>query len=85
MQNLSASIADDQLFESILANVWQLDSANRIEDQYAGNTILNMGAKKRFDIKTSSYLIDHHRYMINGGSVSQNTPFETYAKLPTAK
>jgi hypothetical protein len=40
MQNLSSSIADDQLFESILINVWQLDSVNRIEDEYAGIAVL---------------------------------------------
>mgnify|MGYP000897611308 CR=1 FL=1 len=41
---------------------------------------VNIGSKKRFDMKNNnnSYLIDHHRYMINGGTVSQNAPFGTY-------
>lgn len=71
-ENLSLSIADDQLFESICQNFWKIGSIARIEDEYAGS-------RKIFDPSKKGYLQDHHRYAVNGGSVSQNAPFGTFS------
>jgi hypothetical protein len=85
MENFSASISDDQLFETIMNAVWRLESVVKIEEEYAGNSLNYLGSKKRFDMKNNSYLIDHHRYMIDGGTVSQNAPFGTYNEITYPK
>ena len=71
-ENLSLSIPEDQLFESIALNFWKIGSVVRIEDEYAGS-------RKVFDPSKKGYLQDHHRYALNGGSVSENAPFGTYS------
>lgn len=74
-QNLSLSVSEDQLFESIALTFWKISSLVKIQQEYAGS-------RKVFDPKKSAYLQDHHRYAYNGGSVSQNAPFGTF-NLPT--
>ena len=71
-ENLSLSISEDQLFESIAQNFWKIGSVVRIEDEYAGS-------RKLFDPTKKGYLQDHHRYALNGGSVSSNAPFGTFS------
>lgn len=70
MENVSLSILDDKLFESVLYNFWKLDTSSSILDKYAGS-------RKLFDGTKNNYLMDHHRYVVQGGSVSQNAPFGT--------
>lgn len=60
---------DDRLFESILLNFWKLESSTNISEKYAGS-------RKVIELK-NSYLLDHHRQVVKGGSVSQNAPFGT--------
>lgn len=67
---MSLSIIDDKLYESILQNFWRLESSLNINEKYAGS-------RKVFDTSKNSYLLDHHRNVVNGGSVSQNAPFGT--------
>ena len=69
---MSLSIAEDQLFESLALNFWKIGSIVRIEEQYAGS-------RKIFDHKQKGYLQDHHRYAINGGTVTENAPFGTFS------
>ena len=71
-ENLSLSVAEDQLFESIALNFWKIGSVGRIQDEYAGS-------RKTFDPSKKGYLQDHHRYALNGGTVSQNAPFGTFS------
>ena len=63
IQNLSLTTPEDQLFESLAVNFWRVDPVVKIEEQYAGS-------RKLFDPKQKGYLIDHHRYAINGGTVT---------------
>lgn len=70
-ENLSLSIPENQLFESIANNFWKIESSSRIEEQYAGS-------RKLFDPSYKGYLLDHHRYAIKGGSVTDNAPFGTF-------
>jgi hypothetical protein len=70
LENLSLSVIDDKLYESILQNFWRLESGANISEKYAGS-------RKVFDTSKNSYLMDHHRYAVKGGSVSQNAPFGT--------
>ena len=72
MDNLSLSVIDDKLFESILFNFWRLDNSSSILEKYAGS-------RKLFDHSKNGYLLDHHRNYIKGGSVSQNAPFGTFS------
>lgn len=61
---------DDKLFESIMFNFWKVNTSINIQEQYAGS-------RKLFDPTKNGYLMDHHRYVVKGGSVSQNAPFGT--------
>ena len=61
---------EDMLFESILQNFWKMQSNVNIQDMYAGS-------RKLFDPASKSYLMDHHRYAVKGGSISSNAPFGT--------
>ena len=70
LENLSLSVIDDKLYESVLQNFWRLESGLNINEKYAGS-------RKVFDASKNSYLMDHHRYVVKGGSVSQNAPFGT--------
>ena len=72
MDNLSLSVIDDKLFESILFNFWRLDNSSSILEKYAGS-------RKIFDHSKNGYILDHHRNYIKGGSVSQNAPFGTFS------
>lgn len=74
-ENLSLSISEDQLFEALALNFWKIDSLVKIKEQYAGS-------RKVFDPSKKGYLQDHHKYAVNGGSVSQNAPFGT-SSTPT--
>ena len=67
---MSLSISEDQVFESILQNFWKMQSKTNINDMYAGS-------RKLFDPSKKSYLMDHHRYAVKGGSISSNAPFGT--------
>jgi hypothetical protein len=40
LENVGYAIPDDQLFETTLVAVWRLGSESRIEDQYAGKTLI---------------------------------------------
>ena len=75
MESVSLSIIDDKLFESMMFNFWKLDTSSNILNQYAGS-------RKYFDPTKNNYLMDHHKYVIQGGSVSQSAPFGT-SKEPT--
>ena len=70
MENLSLSIIDDRLYESILHNFWRVDSSTNISEKYAGS-------RKVFESTKNCYLMDHHKSVVKGGSVSQNAPFGT--------
>jgi hypothetical protein len=35
------------------------------------------GSRKLFDQKQKSYLMDHHRYAVKGGTISSNAPYGT--------
>ncbi len=72
MQNLSLTTPEDQLFESLAINFWRIDSLNKIEEQYAGS-------RKLFDPNHKGYLVDHHRYAVKGGTVTDNAPFGTFS------
>lgn len=37
LENLSLSIIDDKLYDSVLANFWRVDSGSDISDKYAGS------------------------------------------------
>lgn len=76
MENVSLSVIDDKLFESILFNFWRLDNSSSILGKYAGS-------RKLFDHSKNGYLLDHHRNYVKGGSVSQNAPFGTFSE-PTS-
>ncbi len=76
MENVSYSIADEQLFESLLINFWKILCDSNIYDKYAGS-------KKNFDPTRNGYLQDHHFSTINGKSVSENAPFGTFLE-PTS-
>ena len=67
---MSLSVIDDKLYESILQNFWRLESSVNISQKYAGS-------RKVFESPKDCYLLDHHRYVVKGGSVSQNAPFGT--------
>lgn len=67
---MSLSIIDDKLYESVLQNFWKLESSINISEKYAGS-------RKVFETSKNCYLLDHHRYVVKGGSVSQNAPFGT--------
>ena len=62
--------SEDLLFESILQNFWRMQSNANISEKYAGS-------RKLFDPSSKSYLMDHHRYAVKGGSISSNAPFGT--------
>ena len=47
-----------------------MQSNVNIQDMYAGS-------RKLFDPASKSYLMDHHRYAVKGGSISSNAPFGT--------
>ncbi|KAL4439152.1 hypothetical protein ABPG74_008927 [Tetrahymena malaccensis] len=68
--NMSASIQDDQLFESILVNTYRLSQQNSLINKYAGQ-------RNAFDPEKKGFLQDHHRFIVNGGTVSSNAPFGT--------
>jgi len=51
-------------------NFWKLSTTHSILDKYAGS-------RKMYDPSKNSYLMDHHRQVAQGGSVSQNAPFGT--------
>jgi hypothetical protein len=70
IEHLSLSIIDDKLFETVLFHFWRLENSANITEMYAGS-------RKVFDPAKKSYLMDHHRYAVQGGSVSQNAPFGT--------
>ena len=38
---------------------------------------LYAGSRKIFDSSAKSYLMDHHRYAVKGGTISSNAPFGT--------
>jgi hypothetical protein len=67
---LSLSIIDDKLFETVLYHFWKLDNSTNITEKYAGS-------RKVFDPTQKGYLLDHHRHILHGGSVSQSAPFGT--------
>ncbi|EGR29644.1 hypothetical protein IMG5_151930, partial [Ichthyophthirius multifiliis] len=69
--NYSASIQDDQFFETILVNTFKLSQQNQLTSKYAGH-------RNMFDPLKKGFLQDHHRYLINGGSVSSNAPYGTF-------
>jgi len=70
----SASVADDKFFEKIIVAVFRILNETNLHQNYAGS-------KNVFDQDhKSSYLQDHHRYMIHGGSVSSNAPFGTFSE-----
>ena len=50
-----------------------MEPETRIEDEYAGS-------RKLFDPKKNGYLMDHHRYVVKGGTVSDNAPFGTFTQ-----
>ncbi len=70
LENLSLTTSEDLLFESILQNFWKMQSKVNISEMYAGS-------RKLFDTSAKSYLMDHHRYAVKGGSISSNAPFGT--------
>ncbi len=76
VEHLSLSIIDDRLFETVLYHFWRLENSVNITEKYAGS-------RKVFDPSKKGYLMDHHRYAVQGGSVSQNAPFGTSVE-PTA-
>lgn len=47
-----------------------MQSKLNINEMYAGS-------RKLFDPAAKSYLMDHHRYAVKGGSISSNAPFGT--------
>ena len=47
-----------------------MQSNVNISEKYAGS-------RKLFDHGAKSYLLDHHRYAVKGGSISSNAPFGT--------
>lgn len=47
-----------------------MQSKLNINDMYAGS-------RKVFDSSAKSYLMDHHRYAVKGGTISSNAPFGT--------
>ncbi len=67
---MSLATSEDLLFESILQNFWRMQSKVNISEKYAGS-------RKLFDHGAKSYLLDHHRYAVKGGSISSNAPFGT--------
>lgn len=70
----SASIEDDKFFEKILTAIFRLLNEKSLINNYAGN-------KHVFDADhKNSYLKDHHRYVIQGGTVSSNAPFGTFSE-----
>lgn len=47
-----------------------MENSANITEKYAGS-------RKVFNDSKLSYLMDHHRYAVQGGSVAQNAPFGT--------
>eukprot|EP00825_Cyclidium_porcatum_P007794 TRINITY_DN1390_c0_g1_i9.p1 TRINITY_DN1390_c0_g1~~TRINITY_DN1390_c0_g1_i9.p1 ORF type:complete len:523 (+),score=123.87 TRINITY_DN1390_c0_g1_i9:62-1630(+) len=69
---VSASIEDDKLFETLLVGCFKLSHESQLYKNYAGSKqIFDPDSKK-------SFLLDHHRNLIYGGTVSQNAPFGTF-------
>ncbi|CAD8075605.1 unnamed protein product [Paramecium primaurelia] len=71
--NYSASIPDDKYFEQIIVNVFRL-LQDGSKNHYAGNKQVFEPDHKR------GYLQDHHRFVLQGGSVSANAPFGTFTQ-----
>ncbi|CAD8172780.1 unnamed protein product [Paramecium octaurelia] len=71
--NFSASVPDDKYFEQILVTVFRIQ-AEQQKTHHAGNKQVFEPDHKR------SYLQDHHRYVVQGGSVSANAPFGTFTQ-----